>query len=234
MGPVEAKLHCIVDKFRSWIPRRTETSDTSRVFWMPDQSCRVCYECDLPFTIFNRRHHFRVCGRVFCGRCTVNTIPAAFAEGRNYQQEDRERIRVCIFCYKQWEQETIPAKCNGLELLSPAISPSLSYTSLASSESSGNSNSTISSSIRSIMAHSAVPYHHITYSSCLNLVEANELDQERNSDNTDLVSTLESEGPTSSAFGIPTNRILSGAMHFEEGTRTLSGLFFKLSLCIQF
>ncbi|WP_458439374.1 FYVE zinc finger domain-containing protein, partial [Klebsiella pneumoniae] len=35
---------------------------------MPDQSCRVCYECDSQFTLFNRKHHCRLCGRIFCNK----------------------------------------------------------------------------------------------------------------------------------------------------------------------
>jgi len=71
----------------------------SRDFWMPDRSCRMCYECESQFTIFNRRHHCRICGKVFCGKCTLNTIPAPVCSPRRFHDEN-ERVRVCNYCFK--------------------------------------------------------------------------------------------------------------------------------------
>eukprot|EP00850_Spirogloea_muscicola_P003685 SM000015S01185 [mRNA] locus=s15:293391:303876:+ [translate_table: standard] len=74
----------------------------SRDFWMPDRACRVCYECDAQFTIFTRKHHCRICGRVFCGRCTLNTIPAS-------ETDEGERVRVCSFCFRLRQDATLDA-----------------------------------------------------------------------------------------------------------------------------
>lgn len=95
----------IVERVSAWIPRlgnrEDEAAVMSRDFWMPDRSCRMCYECDSQFTIFNRRHHCRICGRVFCGRCTLNTIPASLSHGSPRSGHDEnERVRVCNFCFK--------------------------------------------------------------------------------------------------------------------------------------
>ncbi|KAK1308450.1 1-phosphatidylinositol-3-phosphate 5-kinase FAB1B [Acorus calamus] len=123
---------------RSFIPRRSEPPpppppNLSRDFWMPDHSCRVCYECDAQFTVFNRRHHCRLCGRVFCAKCTLNSVPAVdpcSSDAGGGVVGDM--IRVCNYCFKRWEH-------NGMNLSSssPCLSPSLSTTSLASSTMSG-------------------------------------------------------------------------------------------------
>ncbi|KAJ3673178.1 hypothetical protein LUZ60_006552 [Juncus effusus] len=97
--------------FRSltlWVPRRSE--NISREFWMPDNSCRVCYECDTEFTLFNRRHHCRQCGRIFCGSCTKNSIPACSAtlcnDSSTFESNgSTERLRACNYCFKQWQKE---------------------------------------------------------------------------------------------------------------------------------
>ncbi|KDO53777.1 hypothetical protein CISIN_1g0002781mg, partial [Citrus sinensis] len=94
-----SELICIL---KSWISWRSEPSHLSRDFWMPDQSCRVCYECDSQFTVFNRRHHCRLCGRVFCGQCTSNSIPAPSVDPKT-AQEQWEKLRVCNYCFKQWQ-----------------------------------------------------------------------------------------------------------------------------------
>lgn len=80
---------------KTWISRRSDPPNVSRDFWMPDQSCLVCYDCDSQFTLFNRRHHCRLCGRVFCGKCTENSVPSP---------EEGEKIRACNFCYRRSEQ----------------------------------------------------------------------------------------------------------------------------------
>ncbi|OMO70539.1 Zinc finger, FYVE-type [Corchorus capsularis] len=95
----------LVTLVKSWLPWRSEPDNVSRDFWMPDHSCRVCYDCDSQFTLFNRRHHCRLCGRIFCARCTGNSVPAPSNDPR-IPQGERDRIRVCNYCFKQWDQGT--------------------------------------------------------------------------------------------------------------------------------
>ncbi|KAL4290601.1 hypothetical protein GQ457_14G007610 [Hibiscus cannabinus] len=95
----------IVGLVKSWLPWRSDPDHVSRDFWMPDHSCRMCYECENPFTLFNRRHHCRLCGRVFCAKCTANSVPVP-SNDSSIPQEERDRIRACNFCFKQWEQGT--------------------------------------------------------------------------------------------------------------------------------
>lgn len=171
-SPDNNKLSEIVDRVRSWIPRRMEPTNVSRDFWMPDQSCRVCYECDSQFTVFNRRHHCRLCGRVFCAKCTANSIPAPADESRT-GWEDREKIRVCNYCFKHWERGMTTAD-NGMTTSSPVLSPSPSSTSLISSYSSCTCNSgcSISSTPYSMGA-----FQHVTYSSDQSPHQANQMDE---------------------------------------------------------
>ncbi|KAI4330460.1 hypothetical protein MLD38_028749 [Melastoma candidum] len=94
---------------KSWFSWKPCPSNLSRDFWMPDESCRVCYECDTQFAIIIRRHHCRLCGRVFCGRCTANSIPAKYTN-RQGTFEEWERVRVCNYCFKQWRLNLDAAK----------------------------------------------------------------------------------------------------------------------------
>lgn len=131
--PEDRKPSAIADLVKSWIPQRKEHANMSRDFWMPDQSCRVCYDCDSQFTVFNRRHHCRLCGRVFCAKCTTNSVLApsdVFKSGR----EDGDRIRVCNYCFKQWNQGTVGE--NPMIVSSPGLSSSPSSLSLVSNQSS--------------------------------------------------------------------------------------------------
>nr|GME19601.1 1-phosphatidylinositol-3-phosphate 5-kinase FAB1B-like [Ipomoea batatas] len=156
--PENYKLFEIVGALKSWIPKRGQPANMPRDFWMPDQSCRVCYDCDSPFTVFNRRHHCRLCGRVFCAKCASNSIPVP-SELTNIGPEDGERIRVCNYCFKQ-QKQGIAMVDNATSMTSPGISPSPSTTSLVSSQSSCtcNSGSSVDSTVYSTGSYLHVPY----------------------------------------------------------------------------
>lgn len=44
--------------------------------WVPDNVVASCMapECKAPFTLFNRKHHCRVCGRIFCASCSSHLM----------------------------------------------------------------------------------------------------------------------------------------------------------------
>ncbi|KAK4764732.1 hypothetical protein SAY86_025822 [Trapa natans] len=136
MDAPENPLSELFGIIKSWIPWRSDPSNVSRDFWMPDHSCRVCYECDIQFTFLNRRHHCRRCGRVFCGRCTSNSIPVLCADPRT-SCEEWERIRVCNYCFRQWEQQNISRNENGEQSISQELG------SLSTGESFGSPKSEI-------------------------------------------------------------------------------------------
>ena len=61
--------------------------------WMPDELCRVCYQCGDPFTFFRRRHHCRLCGQIFCNDCSSH-----FVSGRIIMEAGS--VRSCDECYQ--------------------------------------------------------------------------------------------------------------------------------------
>lgn len=44
--------------------------------WLPDRQVITCmgHECNVSFSFFNRRHHCRLCGRIFCAACCSHII----------------------------------------------------------------------------------------------------------------------------------------------------------------
>ncbi|PIO66043.1 FYVE zinc finger [Teladorsagia circumcincta] len=42
---------------------------SSKPYWIPDDDCSMCMLCNSRFSLLNRRHHCRACGRVACGSC---------------------------------------------------------------------------------------------------------------------------------------------------------------------
>lgn len=159
MEPPDKRFSEFVDLVKSWMSRRSEPTNVSRDFWMPDHSCRVCYECDSQFTVFNRRHHCRLCGRVFCAKCTANSVPVPSDDPKN-SREEWERIRVCNYCFKQWGQD-VTLVDNGIQVSSPVLSPSISTTSLVSSKSSGTENSSIATAVST--SHSTAGFQRASY-----------------------------------------------------------------------
>lgn len=60
--------------------------------WVPDDHTTVCTSCKTPFTFVRRRHHCRNCGKIFCSRCSANTVPLP-----HYGQVNP--VRVCNRCF---------------------------------------------------------------------------------------------------------------------------------------
>ena len=91
----EAK-HTILQRITSILDQggKVSSSDLSdsafKQFWMPDSNCRECYECGAKFTTFKRRHHCRICGRIFCANCcNLDMIK---------KHKDDIDLRVCQYC----------------------------------------------------------------------------------------------------------------------------------------
>ncbi|XP_061340852.1 1-phosphatidylinositol-3-phosphate 5-kinase FAB1B isoform X2 [Gastrolobium bilobum] len=208
MDAIDKAFSELVGIIKSWIPWHSEPENVSRDFWMPDQSCRVCYECDSQFTLFNRRHHCRLCGRIFCAKCTTNSVPAPFSSQRN-SWDEWEKIRVCNYCYKQWEQGIVSVD-NSIQVSNLDRSTSMSTSSLASSKSSGTANS--SNITLCSMPYSVGSYQQIQQSPCLNLhqspVRGKDTDTEGLSalgGRNDLVADL--GDPLPKQYGFSINRI---------------------------
>lgn len=92
--------------------KRLRGEGLSKVYWMPDEHCKACYDCksvrpsfegpaiwlrDQAFSAWRRKHHCRLCGQIFCGRCASNIIGAKRfgADGA---------IRVCNLCLKLMDE----------------------------------------------------------------------------------------------------------------------------------
>ncbi|XP_041668136.1 zinc finger FYVE domain-containing protein 26 isoform X2 [Cheilinus undulatus] len=82
----------------------------ARKDWVPDTQQRVCMVCRRErFTMFNRRHHCRRCGRLVCHACSEHTMPVEGCPG--------EEVRVCDQCYAYFhpvsDDELEPAEVAG-------------------------------------------------------------------------------------------------------------------------
>ncbi|XP_048588201.1 titin isoform X2 [Nematostella vectensis] len=60
--------------------------------WIPDARVTMCMLCTDDFTVTNRRHHCRGCGKVVCGSCSDNLAPLTYL--------DYAQARVCDMCYE--------------------------------------------------------------------------------------------------------------------------------------
>jgi FYVE zinc finger len=64
--------------------------------WVPDEDAEHCYSCLEPFSLFFRKHHCRVCGRVFCNECAseYRELP------RHWKSAETGVQRTCKDCAK--------------------------------------------------------------------------------------------------------------------------------------
>ncbi|KAF7337658.1 1-phosphatidylinositol-3-phosphate 5-kinase [Mycena sanguinolenta] len=78
----------------SRVIRRIRGEGLSRDYWMDDENCKECYDCESIFTTWRRKHHCRICGQIFCSRCASNII-----KGSRFGQDGM--IRVCNLCVEK-------------------------------------------------------------------------------------------------------------------------------------
>ncbi|KAL3344336.1 hypothetical protein AABB24_023660 [Solanum stoloniferum] len=66
-------------------------------FWVPDEAVQKCTACAIDFSAFNRKHHCRNCGDIFCDKCTQGRVSLT-------ADEDAQPVRVCDRCMAEVTQ----------------------------------------------------------------------------------------------------------------------------------
>jgi len=65
--------------------------------WIRNEDVDACMKCGSAFSVLLRKHHCRVCGRIFCDACSSKKLPFRFPD------EPEKNIRMersCDFCYE--------------------------------------------------------------------------------------------------------------------------------------
>jgi hypothetical protein len=78
--------------------------------WIEDSEVLLCMECNVTFGMWTRKHHCRLCGRLFCYKCAsyTRTVPTTVAANNVINIKDklikyvysRNQVRVCKKCAK--------------------------------------------------------------------------------------------------------------------------------------
>eukprot|EP00669_Euglena_mutabilis_P003670 TRINITY_DN14683_c0_g1_i1.p1 TRINITY_DN14683_c0_g1~~TRINITY_DN14683_c0_g1_i1.p1 ORF type:complete len:350 (-),score=68.89 TRINITY_DN14683_c0_g1_i1:75-1124(-) len=67
--------------------------------WVSDEAVFQCLACQTPFGLFNRKHHCRVCGHIFCHFCSSRSLPMP--------APSYESVRVCDNCYADHQMAVV-------------------------------------------------------------------------------------------------------------------------------
>ncbi|PIN17240.1 hypothetical protein CDL12_10119 [Handroanthus impetiginosus] len=80
--------------------------------WVPDEAVTKCTACRTDFSAFNRKHHCRNCGDIFCDKCTQGRIALT-------ADENAQPVRVCDRCMAEVTQrlsnKVAPGRVAGLQ-----------------------------------------------------------------------------------------------------------------------
>ena len=79
------------------IDNYTKHLDLTKSTWVKDELVTNCNSCNLPFSIFKRKHHCRCCGKIFCYNCTNHSIKIPDINNSSVVGFDE---KVCYSCYK--------------------------------------------------------------------------------------------------------------------------------------
>lgn len=77
--------------------------DEVKDHWVPDEVAKKCHSCAVDFSPFNRRHHCRNCGEIFCDKCSQGRIALT-------ADDNAPLVRVCDRCMAEATQRLSIAK----------------------------------------------------------------------------------------------------------------------------
>jgi len=86
--------------------------------WLADKSVGACMKCQATFSTLKRRHHCRLCGKIFCKDC-CHKAPVP---------DSTKKVRICDDCSNELQRSTILATPDSIETrerasTAPLISP---------------------------------------------------------------------------------------------------------------
>lgn len=88
--------------------------DNRKIYtWVDDSVVTNCYKCNLSFSFYNRKHHCRLCGRIFCYNCSLKRIEIpdelqikpqqinTHSMLQQYHDDNKinNKVRVCDACF---------------------------------------------------------------------------------------------------------------------------------------
>jgi len=134
-------------------------SETSSI-WQPDAAAETCTECSEKFTFFNRRHHCRLCGLIYCSDCSTHRVctQEALAVARNEIDKVKETHRVCDGCSNMIElaNATLPEAVRDINARPVVVDADLAGAVAPSTQEAGAAPSA-SPLLQASLAPSAVP-----------------------------------------------------------------------------
>lgn len=88
--------------------------------WQEDSGVKACPLCDAKFTFFNRRHHCRKCGKIFCNKCCGKFC--TFIPGSSVVEPEEEGGRSIVRNGYQYYKFRTCEKCYGeIKMLKEAL-----------------------------------------------------------------------------------------------------------------
>ena len=72
--------------------QKIEEKKDDKNLWIPDEDAQNCYNCGNKFfSLFNRKHHCRVCGNIFCKSCIETYYEITI-------YNEKQEIKACAYC----------------------------------------------------------------------------------------------------------------------------------------
>lgn len=98
--------------------------EPTKTHWKADSSRNTCKSCEVPFSLFNRRHHCRQCGDLFCDKCSSYVVRLDPQCKFHILGQKARACSVCFEIYKQFVEKVDDATdINTLALFSSGLSP---------------------------------------------------------------------------------------------------------------
>ena len=110
---MSSSIYNLIERDLKLQKNNEENDNDSILEWVPDNITKNCTRCNILFTLLNRKHHCRYCGKIFCNECanyyinipnearTTELIKKNNILDIRYYINTSNNERVCHKCYIQ-------------------------------------------------------------------------------------------------------------------------------------
>ncbi len=131
---------------------------------MPDKLCHHCSECDAKFSVFVRRHHCRICGRIYCSSCSSFSVP-----GNLLRPPLQGKVRVCSACLELFYE--VNTNSSSTNELNPTMPVNMSIRGRSNSFSSDHQGSPEMDTLSAISFNPSVMQSRVSWDDCSTITD---------------------------------------------------------------
>ena len=105
------------------LPLKSFNIDERKIYqWVPDENVTKCNDCRTEFSMLNRKHHCRNCGKIFCKNCLRGDLLKEYSNtSASFTSSSKDLFKIIFKCLKQLKTTFFLLKLSLKKLFEPIV-----------------------------------------------------------------------------------------------------------------